>query len=388
MRQKIEYFLSYIQYVFLFISFVIFRFFIPLNKNHHKWVVGVDEIASNIFFIGNILEKTTTVSFSKNKFYTLKYDYNLNISNKYIMYICRLFYGPLLLGYLVNKNSHFFYIWSTGFLLNRKQEFRFLKYLNKKIVCCFVGDDIRSLVKTIKYSKSQNEDTYANYYGIVNPVYLTDKYEFDKREIARITDKYADIVFNAKYDQMSYLQSKQFNWIYTYDKNKFFKNDNKFKDIKKIKILHAPSNAVYKGTQLVRAAIKKLQIENYDFDYIELQNMQNEVVLEHLKSSHVVLNSFYSYVPGLFGIEAMANHCAVLMSADPSIEIGLPQDSKDAWLITKYWEVYDNLKYLLDNPEKIKYYADRGYDFAYKHYTYEAASEYINKVLKENGVIE
>ena len=84
----------------------------------------------------------------------------------------------------------------------------------------------------------------------------------------------------------------------------------------------------------------------------------------------------------------MANHCAVLMSADPSIETGLPQDSKDAWLITKYWEVYDNLKYLLDNPEKIKQYADRGYDFTYKHYTYEAASEYINKVLKDNGVIE
>jgi spore maturation protein CgeB len=50
--------------------------------------------------------------------------------------------------------------------------------------------------------------------------------------------------------------------------------------------------------------------------------------------------------------------------------------------------LYDNLKYLLDNPEKIKYYADRGYDFTYKHYTYEAASEYINKVLKDNGVIE
>lgn len=37
---------------------------------------------------------------------------------------------------------------------------------------------------------------------------------------------------------------------------------------------------------------------------------------------------------------------------------------------------------------KVKYYADNGYEFTYKHYTYEAASEYINKVLKDNGVIE
>jgi hypothetical protein len=52
-------------------------------------------------------------------------------------------------------------------------------------------------------------------------------------------------------------------------------------------------------------------------------------------------------------------------------------------MVTKYCEVYDNLKYLLDNPHKIKYYVDNdGYDFAYKHYTYEAAGAYINSILK------
>ena len=51
-------------------------------------------------------------------------------------------------------------------------------------------------------------------------------------------------------------------------------------------------------------------------------------------------------------------------------------------MVTKYWEVYENLKYLLDNPHKIKYYVDNGYDFAYKHYTYEAAGAYINSILK------
>lgn len=174
---------------------------------------------------------------------------------------------------------------------------------------------------------------------------------------------------------------------YMYDKNMFYYNKENYNNIKKIKILHAPSNPLVKGTPLVRATIKKLYLDGYNFEYIELQNMPNKMVLEHLKTSHIVLNQFYALVPGMFGIEAMANHCAVLMSADPSIETGLTQDSKDAWMITKYWEVYDNLKYLLDNPEKIKYYADNGYKFTYEHYTYEAASEYINKVLKGNGVI-
>lgn len=387
MKNKIKDLIGVIQLLFLNGSYSFFHTLIKRNSIDTSWVIGVDEIASVLFFTGNVLQPSTTVCLGVNKFYKLKYDYSINVSNKYIKFLYRTFYAPLLLGYLANKNSHFLYIWHTGFLINREDEFKFLKSINKKIICCFVGDDIRSLVSTIEYSKSKNEDTYANYYGMVNPIYLSKEYEFEKKEIARVTDKYVDLIFNAKYDQMSYLQSKQYSWVYTYDKNKFFKDNSKFSN-RIIKILHAPSNPFVKGTPLVRAAIKKLQMEGYDFEYVELQKMPNEVVLEHLKSSHIVLNQFYAFVPGIFGIEAMANHCAVLMSADPSIETGLPQDSKDAWMITKYWEVYDNLKYLLDNPEKIKYYADNGYYFTYKHYTYEAASEYINKVLKENGVIE
>jgi spore maturation protein CgeB len=74
------------------------------------------------------------------------------------------------------------------------------------------------------------------------------------------------------------------------------------------------------------------------------------------------------------------------MSADPDIETGLPQDAKGAWMITKFWQVYDNLKFLLDNPEEIKKYADSGYDFALNHYTYEKTSEYLHQVFKENGI--
>ena len=44
-------------------------------------------------------------------------------------------------------------------------------------------------------------------------------------------------------------------------------------------------------------------------------------------------------------------------------------------------------KITLDNPKKIKYFANNGYEFAINHYTYEVAGEYINKVLNENNVI-
>jgi len=385
-KKRIEIFILIPQILILNISYYFFKLFLKNKTNNISWVIGVSEIAKTLYVLNKIIKPSVVICLYSNFYYNLKYDFSLNISNKYLRFLYRIFYGPILLGYLVNKNSHFLYIWNEGFLINQKYDFKFLKSKKKKIVTMYVGDDIRSPKLNLELIKNMKIDHFIEYIGSQIPYYLTDKYDNDKKYIAKIADTYVDLIFSYKIEQISYLKSKQYAFPYMFDKNNFNKNDNLFFNLNKIKILHAPSNPFVKGTPLVRAAIKKLEIEGYSFEYVELQNIPNEIVLEHLKSSHIVLNQFYTFTPGVFGIEAMANHCAVLMSADPSIEIGLPQDSKDAWLITKYWEVYDNLKYLLDNPEKIKYYADNGYEFTYKHYTYEAAGEYLNKVFKENGI--
>ncbi len=378
--------ITYFQIPVLYISYYFFKI-IQKKDIKNSWVIGVDEICGIIFFLKNILKSSTNVSFSKYEYNNYKYDYSININNIYLRYLFRLIYAPLLLGYLINKNSHFWYIWNSGFLMDRNYEFKFLKSKNIKIVTSFCGDDIRSIKLTNEYAKKNKLDIHSHYNVIENKYMQRSFYDKDKKKLAESADKYADIIFNYKMCQMSYLKSKQHSFPYLLDKTKFKKNDNKYKNLDKIKVIHAPSSPLTKGTSLVRAAIKKLEIEKYNIEYIELIGKPNEIVLENLHSSHIALNQFYAFTGGYFGAEAMANHCAVLMSADPSIETDLPQDSKDAWMITKYWEVYDNLKYLLDNPTKIKYYADKGYNFAYKNYTYEAAREYIKSVLQENNII-
>jgi hypothetical protein len=379
--------ISTYQVPILYISYYMFHVFKKNNYNE-QWVIGVEEIASCIYNLNKTLPSSVSVCLTKNRFYNLKYDYYLNINSKYFLFFINSFYGPYLLGKLAASRNNFWYIWSTGFLVNRYYEFKFLKSRNKKVVCMFVGDDIRSPRLTLEYYKKMNIDGFIEYVGEQDKYYLSENYNNKKKEIARIADKYADFIFNHQTDQLSYLKNtNQHSWPYMYDARKFNKNDLKF-NTNNLKVLHAPSNMFVKGTPLVRAAIKKLQTEGYKFDYVELKNVDNTTVIKELKSAHIVLNQFYTFTMGVFAIEAMANHCAVLQSADASIEKGIPAGSEDAWKITQYWEVYDNLKYLLDNPEKIKYYADNGYAFAYENYTYEAAGEYITKVLKENGIIE
>lgn len=381
MRKIFENLLLVLQIPILYFSYYFFFLFKTFIKKN-KFIIGTDEIGKNIYDIGTALNDSLTVCLRQNKQHDLKYDFSININNKYIRYIYSIFYGPILLGYLSNKANIFFYIWSRGFLLNRNFDFKFLKSKNKKIICVFLGHDIRSLTKKVNYLKTQNLDTGESY----NEKTFDDRYDKKKKDLAISADTYADLIFSSPVDNMSYIKSKQYLWKLITDKENFHKKEKKQSN-SKIKILHAPTNMIFKGTPLVRAAIKKLQKENYVFDYVELQNVKNKIILEHLKTTDIVLNQFYSFIPAVFGIEAMASNCAVLTSADGSIDSEISESSENAWLTTKYWEIYDNLKYLLDNPDKIKFYADNGYDYAKKYHTSEAMREYLNNILKENSII-
>ena len=349
-------------------------------------VIGVTEIAKMIYLYGHLFKNSKTVCLDSNKFYNLKYDYLIVKSQGrfgFLLYwLKRFIYGPFLLAYLACKYEVFIYFWSSGFLFDREYEFRFLKRKNKKIITIFVGDDIRSLIKLREKLNELEYDSFLDYFG----KYISKDYEEKKKRIAALSDKYADLCFNDLIEQPSYLTSKQYFVPHAYDIKDFHRNDDKFNKNQTIKILHSASDPVLKGTPLVRAAIKKLKLEGYRFEYKELMGVSNTKILEELGSCHIVLVQFYSFAVGIFALESLTNHTAVLMSADPDIETGLPQDTKGAWMITKYWQVYDNLKFLLDNPEEIKKYADTGYDFALNHYTYEKVSKHLHQIFKENGI--
>lgn len=376
------------QLLIVYVVYIFTKLFI--KSNSALWVIGTSETAQNIYRLGKVINPSLTVALSrKQNFYDYDYDYKLGfISNNYIRLIVRFFYGPILLAFLSNKASNFFYISGVGFLVGIEQEYKFLKSKNKKIACMFVGSDIRSPKLVRKYLLEKKIDGFIDYQFSQTPELLIDKFENKRIELSRIVDKYADIIFNFKYDQLSYIKSNTYPWPYLYDVNHFFYDEKKFENISKIKVLHAPSSPFIKGTPLVRAAIKKLSLEGYIFDYVELQGASNKKVLNELRSTHIVLNQFYGYdiSLGLFAIESMANHTATLISYEPSLinDYDIELDGfEDCCFNTKYWQIYDNLKFLLDNPEKIKFYADNGFKFCKKYYTYEAASEYYSSIFKK-----
>ena len=380
-RRVAEFLFAPVQVVIL----IFFNFIFSISpKLNYTFVIGVDEIANITRDLSSVFHKDSlSVNFFTNKFYkNNRYDYSIPIESKYLSYVVKLFYGPYLLAKLSNKANVFIYLWHTGFCVDREMDYKFLKYKNKKIISIFLGSDIRSHKLTIDFHNKNMLDTASNYL-------LQDENQLENErrvvKVARDADKYSDLIFNYTKDQMSYLKSPQLVMPYMYQLDKMHCNKNKFKNIDIIKIVHAPSNPVGKGTPLVRATIKKLTIEGYRIEYLELINTQNKNVLNALQEAHILLNEFYAFIPGVLSIEGMANYCATITSAEYN---NFPRGAEHAWLKTRYWEIYDNLKYLLDNPEKIIYYADNGYEYVKNHYTEERVKSFYMDVFYENKIID
>lgn len=345
-------------------------------------MIGANEIANYMFFLKSIFkDQAISVDLSVNKLYAKnKYDYAIKSKNKYLIYIVKIFYGPYLLAKLSNQADVFIYIWSTGFCLDREIDYKFLKKKKKKIVCIFLGSDIRSDKLRIDYHTKNDLDTGSNYTdaNILN-------IESIVKKVALLADQYADLIFGHPKDQPSYLKSVQYPVPYIYGSRHPQYNEEKFNNLDEIVIVHGSTSPVTKGTPLVRAAIKKLKIEGYRFKYIELFNVPNEDVLQTLEKSHIVLSQFYAFALGVFSVEGMAYSNAVITSADYD---GFSENQKNAWLRTKYWEVYENTKYLLDNPEKIKEYANNGFKFVKKNFREEQVKKYYIDTFYDNKIID
>ena len=358
------------QRILLHISYCIARIRTTRKSKPISWVVGVEEIAACVKYISEAIPNSCSVSLAANPFYDFPYQYCLVGHPGLLTTLRRIAIGPILLGRLAARAQGFLYVGASGFLLDYDQrafEFNFLSKRQIRIACFFCGSDIRSPRLMRELEREMQLENIATYLPQLSSPDNFNLIDNEKRRVAEVAERHARVIFTASVDQKGYFTRKTYPYLYFYPDEKFHRNPDKFHGPTRIRVVHAPTNQAIKGTQLVRAAVAKLRRENYQFDYIELIGVKNTVVLETLRSAHIVLNEFYAFVPGLFGVEAMASYCVLLTSADEEIERDLPRGSNRAWVVTKYYEIYDRLKEQLDHPESLAAQAELGHQWALEH---------------------
>jgi glycosyltransferase involved in cell wall biosynthesis len=120
-------------------------------------------------------------------------------------------------------------------------------------------------------------------------------------------------------------------------------------DISRPIIAHAPSSRGFKGTEFVLDAVKSLESEGYDFEFMLIENTPYTKALQIYEKADIVIDQLRTGVYGMLSIEAMAMGKPVLCYIRDDLfskyPPGLPilSSSPD--------NIYDNLKLLVENPE-------------------------------------
>ncbi|MGE3193448.1 MAG: glycosyltransferase [Microbacteriaceae bacterium] len=344
-----------------------------------SWVVGTVEVAAMVTNFARAVPGSYSVVTVRNRYYDVAYDREIPDGRGAWVTAAWEF------GRLVAHARGFIYLGTEGFLRtdvdDRDWEFGFVKRHGRGLVCVFAGTDIRSPVLMRQFEKETGLETIVTYLDQLSPALASPAYDDLRKRVAAVADRHADAVFTATVDQLGYLQRPTEAFPYFFPDADILSDDTKHHAPGPRIVVHAPSAPIIKGTQVVRAAVQRLRSEGYDFDYRELIGVPNSEVLATLREAHVVLNEFYAFVPGVFGVEAMASGCALLTRADEHIETDLPAGSNDAWMVTTAADIATNLRLLLDEPERIGSLAAAGRRWVLEHATISASGARIAAVL-------
>lgn len=330
------------------------------------WAIGPEEIAGVASALDNVIPNSRLFIQYRNRFFE-----SSKKKKRPPSVFFRWITGPIALGWIACRSKGVVFVGAQGYLIHsvdqRSFEFRFLRSKGVKVVCVLLGSDIRSLRLMTNKSEATGIESIADYVVLSNPEMNLDEHDAVIKTRCEAINEHADLIFTSPWDQESYLRQDSLVFQPFLPDQYFGGAEDKFDNLENVRIVHAPSAPFIKGTPLVRAAVTRLRLEGYKFVYEELQRLPNSEVRKRLVKAHIVVNELYAFIPGVFGIEAMASNAVLVTRASETLDPSLPGSPSSAWVPTEPWMIYDVLKGLLAHPEGLRAQAKKGYEWAREH---------------------
>ncbi len=287
-----------------------------------KILIGASDICGMIHDLGEEYKKqghkVITVASNQNKFYTYNYDIDPeNLLHSFIKFktnsprtakilsSCILFFGnkirdvanSIIIRYLLSQTECYIQVYHSS-LWEEERQLNYLHKKGKKIISLFVGSDIRD-------------------YYLFKEKFNIRRWEFNdevnrpgriaKERKLRLHEKYSDSIFSVP-DQ-SMLSKRPYFHLQLALKTEKFNFNIPARDIPIV--LHAPSNPLVKGTDLILETLEKLKLEGICFEFRLLQNLNHEELLKELTNADVLVDEIILHGPGFLSFEAMLSGCAV-----------------------------------------------------------------------------
>ena len=235
----------------------------------------------------------------------------------------------------------FFIFDSGGTLLPDYKDVKLFKLFGKKTMVIFTGCDIRMPEKVAEFKWNPCKDCNDDYKKYVGCVLST------KPQKIREMENNFDIFVSAE-EAAGSLSKKFYPALFPVDVKKFSLNYGTLN--KRLKIIHAPSNEIYKGTKFINDAIDKLKKE-FEFEYKIISGVSINELYDEIESSDLVIDQILVGFYGMLSIESMAMGKPVICYI-----------REDLWIKIKNEcpvynanpdNLFETLKSILQNPEQL-----------------------------------
>lgn len=202
-------------------------------------------------------------------------------------------------------------------------ELALIKFFSKKVIIVYLGSDARYPLFSGRYLDDVGTD--------LNPQDMAREILNLKSKLMR-AEKYADLIVShtstAQMLTKKYIRLIPVGLPININCYKSSQCNAGVKNPTMIKILHAPSRPLAKGSLVFKKLIDELRNEGYQIDYLVLSGVSNAVVMKELESCDFVIDELYSDVP----LGMLATEAAIF--AKPTIvgglyDLGCKLDNKD-----------------------------------------------------------
>lgn len=224
------------------------------------------------------------------------------------------------------------------------------KAMGKSIVTCYYGSDLRA------------------------------------RGIIREMDEMSDLKLTSEFDHLALKNDLEYVF-YPYDPGEL-PAVNPDKDFSSIRIVHSPTNRLYKGTELILSVIDKLK-KSFIFEFHLLENLPRHEVLSMKSLCTISIDqvggTFGGTGYGKAGIESLAMGIPTITNMTDEYANWLPENP--FIIANTAQELEDALVQLFESPELCHQLGKQGKQWVHDYHSYEKVHEHLHVLYHQYGII-
>ncbi len=221
-----------------------------------------------------------------------------------------------------------------------------LKSMGKKIVCCYFGSDLRS------------------------------------RGVFKKLDEMSDLNLTVEFDHLQL--HKNINYLFfPFDVKKV---EYKFMQSDKLRIIHSPTNRLYKGTDKILKVIDDLK-KSHDFEFILAENVPREKLLEMKRECNLSIDQVGGELGGSgYGRNSIENLAMGLPTITEFFGEYLDFLPENPFITCDINNLKDTIIRFIKSADLIKKYSENGRNWVEKYHSYESVNKKVEELYSENYI--